>query len=448
MFLELCQYIPGELSLTCPNEGPILFQTIVDYVKGHESNSPGVAGDRLFYLALPPVTYPAVCDYLKKFAVSTTGWTRIVVEKPFGRDIKSSEALNEQICCLFEEPQLYRIDHYLGKEIVQNLMVMRFANRFLAPLWNRENISNIQIIFKEPIGVEGRGGYFDHYGIIRDVIQNHLLQIMALIAMERPPSLSPDDIRDEKLKVLRCIPPLSTDKVVLGQYTNGKKGEPGYLDDPTVPEDSRCPTFAMCVLYVQNERWDGVPFILKAGKGLNEHKTEIRVQLNDVPGDLFNRPASNIGLQTRNEFVLRVQPDPAIYMKMTVKDPGMRLRVQPGELELSYDAAYNGVVIPDAYERLILDCINGDQQHFVRRDELRASWAIFTPLLHYIDSGGLEVYPYTFGSPGPSQANVLRRDVGHITHLVQRDITWAGGLEHNPDAAATGRNSDGFLMSP
>mmetsp|Transcript_10290 Transcript_10290/g.19471 ORF Transcript_10290/g.19471 Transcript_10290/m.19471 type:complete len:529 (-) Transcript_10290:118-1704(-) len=437
-FLRLCVYIPGQYSLTCDTEGPVAFQHLADALEAHEAECPSLPGNRLFYLALPPSTYPPVCENIKKCCISQSGWTRVVVEKPFGRDLKSSEALNEQICCLFDEKQLYRIDHYLGKEIVQNLMVMRFANRFLSPLWNRENIANVQIIFKEPFGVEGRGGYFDHYGIIRDVIQNHLLQIMALIAMERPPSLSPDDIRDEKLKVLRCVPPLSTDKVVLGQYTTGPNGEAGYLDDPTVPTGSSCPTFALCVLYVNNERWDGVPFILKAGKGLNEHKTEIRVQMKDVPGDLFSNPNANMGSQTRNEFVLRVQPDPAIYMKMTVKDPGMRLAITQGELELAYNMKYDDVVIPDAYERLILDCINGDQQHFVRRDELKASWSIFTPLLHYIDAGGYELEPYVYGSRGPYSADRLREAVGHITNIVKRDVTWGmAGVGEDPYAHQT-----------
>ena len=380
-----------------------------------------VAGHRIFYLALPPSVYPPVCANIRESCMSAGGWTRVIVEKPFGRDLKSSEALSGGIAALFSEAQLYRIDHYLGKELTQNLVVMRFANRFLAPLWNRDNISNVQIIFKEPFGTQGRGGYFDQYGIIRDIIQNHLLQLLCLVAMEKPCSLSPDDIRDEKLKVLRCIEPVSTDNVALGQYTNGPEG-PAYLDDPTVPAGSRAPTFALVVLQVNNERWEGVPFIVEAGKALNEHKCEIRLQLRDVPGDLFKEQRVN-GRQARNEFVVRLQPDPAIYMKMTVKEPGLGMELAQSELELLYTEKYEDTPIPEAYERLILDCINGDQQHFVRRDELRAAWKIFTPLLKYIDAGGLNPELYAYGCRGPKNADKLRQRAGFIENVTAKDIT-------------------------
>ncbi|KAK3236561.1 hypothetical protein CYMTET_53303 [Cymbomonas tetramitiformis] len=439
-FLQLCIYVAGQYKLSPAEEGapPKDFQVLANTIAEFEATFPGDCGkNRLFYLALPPVVYPPVCEGIKKCCMSPYGWSRVVVEKPFGKDLASSEDLNEQICGLFDEKQLYRIDHYLGKEIVQNLMVMRFANTFISPLWNRDNISNIQIIFKEPFGTEGRGGYFDQYGIIRDVIQNHLLQVMALVAMERPATLSPNDMRDEKLKVLKCISPLSTENTVLGQYTMGKNGQPGYLEDDTVPPGSKCPTFAMVVLYVQNERWDGVPFILKAGKALNEHKMEVRVQLKDVAGELFHsidKPgvAGSTGYNVRNEFVMRVQPDPSIYMKMTVKEPGMQLGITQSELELQYNSKYGEIPIPDAYERLILDCLNGDQQHFVRRDELVEAWKIFTPILHYIDAGGITPEHYPYGSRGPALADKLRERVGHITSITAADITWDEDEERGP----------------
>lgn len=210
------------------------------------------------------------------------GWTRIIIEKPFGRDLDSSQKLSDHLASLFSEQQIYRIDHYLGKEMVQNLMTLRFGNRIFNPAWNRDNIASIQISFKEPFGTEGRGGYFDEFGIIRDIMQNHLLQILTLVAMEKPASCHPDDIRNEKVKVLRCIKPLVLEDVVLGQYVGKPNGEGeeklGYLDDPTVPKDSVTPTYAMGVLRINNERWDGVPFILKCGKG-NAQKKHFSVRM-------------------------------------------------------------------------------------------------------------------------------------------------------------------------
>ena len=417
-FLGVCFYEAGQYD-DASATGPV-FGGLASRLRDFERERCGDdgVGHRIFYLALPPSVYPPVCANIKASCATTEpAWTRVIVEKPFGRDLESSEKLSSEIATLFHESQLYRIDHYLGKELTQNLVVMRFKNRFLAPLWNRDNIASVQIVFKEPFGTQGRGGYFDEYGIIRDIIQNHLLQLLCLVAMEKPCSLSPEDIRDEKLKVLRCMEPVSTSDVALGQY--GASGDeaaankPGYLDDPTVPAGSKAPTFAMCVMRINNERWDGVPFIVEAGKALDEHKCEIRVQLKDVPGDLFSTERA-AGRQARNEFVVRLQPDPAIYMLMTVKEPGLGVELAQSELELLYTRKYDGTYIPEAYERLILDCVNGDQQHFVRRDELAAAWSVFTPLLKYIDAGGLapEVYPY--GCDGPSNARTLRERAGYV----------------------------------
>ncbi|KAB2034475.1 hypothetical protein ES319_D04G088700v1 [Gossypium barbadense] len=309
-------------------------------------SSQEVSSRRLFYLALPPSVYPSVCRMIRKYCMNEFdlgGWTRVVVEKPFGKDLDSAELLSSQIGELFDEPQIYRIDHYLGKELVQNLLVLRFANRFFLPLWNRDNIDNVQIVFREDFGTEGRGGYFDEYGIIRDIIQNHLLQVFCLVAMEKPVSLKPEHIRDEKVKVLQSVLPIKDEEVVLGQYE-------GYRDDPTVPDYSNTPTFATVILRIHNERWEGVPFILKAGKALNSRKAEIRVQLKDVPGDIFKCEK-----QGRNEFVIRLQPSEAMYMKLTVKQPGLEMSTVQSELDLSYKQRYQGVTIPEAYERLILD---------------------------------------------------------------------------------------------
>ncbi|XP_061430073.1 glucose-6-phosphate 1-dehydrogenase isoform X1 [Lethenteron reissneri] len=371
----------------------------------------GRLSNRLFYLALPPSVFESVTSNVRSTCMSTTGWNRVIVEKPFGRDLQSSDKLSQHLAQLFSEEQIYRIDHYLGKEMVQNLMVLRFGNRIFGPIWNRDNIASVVITFKEPFGTEGRGGYFDEFGIIRDVMQNHLLQMLCLVAMEKPTSTSSDDVRNEKVKVLKCVPEILLEDVVLGQYvarpgSTGPGEEGGYLDDPTVPAGSVTPTFASVVLYVQNERWDGVPFVLRCGKALNERKAEMRLQFRDAPGDIFQRQCK------RNELVIRVQPNEAVYMKMMTKKPGMHFAPDESELDLTYSSRYRDVKLPDAYERLILDVFCGSQIHFVRSDELKEAWRIFTPLLDKIEKEKIKPIPYDYGSRGPKEADELLSRVG------------------------------------
>lgn len=396
-FLSLVSYVPG------PYEGRDGYAKLQEEMLAYERVTSGETSPtrRLFYLALPPSVYPSVCKELRQYCMNSRGWTRVVVEKPFGKDSASAEKLSAELGALFSEDEIYRIDHYLGKEIVQNLLVMRFANQIFVPLWNRANIANVQIVFREDFGTEGRGGYFDEYGIIRDIIQNHLMQVLCLVAMERPVSVKPEDIRDEKVKVLKSIEPIRDEEVVLGQYE-------GYTDDPTVPKGSTTPTFATIVLRIKNERWDGVPFIIKAGKALDSRKAEIRVQFRDVPGDIFSS-----GKHARNEFVMRLQPSEAMYMKLTVKKPGLEMAATLSELDLSYKQRYADTIIPEAYERLILDTIRGDQQHFVRRDELKAAWEIFTPLLKKIEEGKLKTILYKEGGRGPEESDELAERVGY-----------------------------------
>lgn len=369
----------------------------------------GRVSNRLFYLSIPPNIFIDAVRCASASASSSNGWNRVIVEKPFGRDSESSANLTHSLKKYLKEEQIFRIDHYLGKEQVENLSVLRFSNLIFEPLWTRQYIRNVQLIFSEDFGTEGRGGYFDNYGIIRDIMQNHLLQILALFAMETPVSLDAEDIRNEKVKVLRSMRPLKLEDVVVGQYKSHTKGGvsyPGYLDDATVPKGSLTPTFAAAAIFIDNARWDGVPFLMKAGKALHKRRAEIRIQFRHVPGNLYNR---NLGAdldQTTNELVIRVQPDEAIYLKINNKVPGLGMRLDRSNLNLLYATRYSKE-IPDAYERLLLDAIEGERRLFIRSDELDAAWSLFTPVLKELEEKKIipEYYPY--GSRGPVGAHYL-----------------------------------------
>jgi glucose-6-phosphate 1-dehydrogenase len=291
--------------------------------------------------------------------------------------------------------------------------VLRFANSLFTPLWNKECVEAVLIQFKEPIGTEGRAGYFDEFGIIRDIAQNHLCQIFALIAMDRPASLDPEAVRDAKVKVLQETLPIAGEECVVGQFSGWTEETPGrtvvqrgYLEEPGVPADSVTPTFAQVVLRVDNDRWRGTPFILKCGKGLNERKAEIRVQFKSPPGSLLFETSGV------NELVIRVQPKEAIYLKMNCKTPGLSRKIVETELDMTFTSRFGGQRAPEAYERLISDCLLGDKSNFVRSDELAASWAIFTPLLHKLAKEKVKPVQYRFGGRGPEEADALAIKVG------------------------------------
>ncbi|EOA39290.1 hypothetical protein CARUB_v10012299mg, partial [Capsella rubella] len=399
-FLKRCFYHSGQY------DSQEHFVALDKKLKEHEGAR---RSNRLFYLSIPPNIFVDAVKCASSSASSVNGWTRVIVEKPFGRDSKTSAALTKSLKQYLEEDQIFRIDHYLGKELVENLSVLRFSNLIFEPLWSRQYIRNVQFIFSEDFGTEGRGGYFDNYGIIRDIMQNHLLQILALFAMETPVSLDAEDIRNEKVKVLRSMRPIQLEDVVIGQYkgqTTGGVTYPGYTDDKTVPKDSLTPTFAAAALFIDNARWDGVPFLMKAGKALHTRSAEIRVQFRHVPGNLYNRNSGTDLDQTTNELVIRVQPDEAIYLKINNKVPGLGMRLDRSNLNLLYSARYSKE-IPDAYERLLLDAIEGERRLFIRSDELDAAWALFTPLLKEIEEKKTipEFYPY--GSRGPVGAHYL-----------------------------------------
>lgn len=403
VFLKHCYYQPGLY------DTPDGYQQLDKKMAGAEAVTGMPRVNRMFFLSIPPNVFIAAAGGAADYCSSKSGWTRVIVEKPFGRDSASSKALSDGLAKHLAEEQIYRIDHYLGKELIENLTVLRFSNLVFEPLWSRNCIRNVQVIFSENFGTEGRGGYFDQYGIIRDVIQNHLLQIVALFAMEPPVKLDAEDIRNEKVKVIRSMKVVELGDLVLGQYKARRTKDVtlrGYLDDDTVPPGSKTPTFAAVAMFINNARWDGVPFLLKAGKALHKRCAEIRVQFRHVPGNVYrNKFGADVDSQT-NELVMRIQPQESIYLKINNKVPGLGLQLQQTKLDLQYSTAYKKE-LPDAYERLLLDVVNGDKRLFIRHDELEAAWELFTPVLHEIEAKSVQPELYPYGSRGPVGAHYL-----------------------------------------
>ncbi len=400
-FLSRCHYVDGKY------DDPDSFQKLNSVLEAGETKEVPVI--RLFYFSIPPFLFMPVANSLSEAGLTANipekRSCRVVIEKPFGRDRKSSDELTADLAQVFTEEQTYRIDHYLGKEVIQNLMALRFANLIFEPLWNRVNIAHVLITWMEDIGVEGRAGYFDAYGIIRDVMQNHLLQIMALTAMEEPLSLNPEYIRDEKVKALRSIAPATLDDIVVGQYAAADYQNiprKGYLDEPGIPAGSITPTYAAVALKIRNRRWDGIPFLIRAGKALNDRKTEISIVFRDVPANIFSTSKT---VPEANELVIRVQPDEGISLSFMNKMPGLPMSLHKTHLNLSYADVYDKM--PDAYESLILDVIKGDKSLFIRADELAAAWDVFTPVLFDLESCTIKPQEYPFGSDGPRSAGAL-----------------------------------------
>lgn len=374
--------------------GMTKLNSLMEEIEGnHEAN-------RIFYLSVPQEALLDVALSLADNAQTKRGWNRIIIEKPFGFDAFSSSQLNRFLLSKFKEKQIYRIDHLLGKNLIENLTVLRFSNLVFEPLWSRTYIRSVQLILSEECGIKSQGRYFGGYGIIRDVVHSHILQTIALFAMEPPVSLDGEDIRNEKVKVLRSIRQLNLDDVVLGQH----KASP--TDKADTYMDSLTPTFFAAALYVDNARWDGVPFLIKTGMGLIKHRAEIRIQFHNVPGNIYReRIGHNIALST-NELVLRDLPDEAILLKVNNKVPGLGLQLDASELNLLYKDKYN-VDIPDSYEHLLLDVIDGDNHLFIRSDELEAAWNILTPILREIDEKKIIPEFYEFGGRGPVGAYYL-----------------------------------------
>lgn len=358
----------------------------------------GPRANLLLYMAIPPDVFLDTARSIRKAGLADEHediWSRVVIEKPFGRDSLSSRELVDALGEIFTESQTYRIDHYLGKEVIQNLLILRFGNRILEPIWNRDHIESVSISFSEDIGAEGRAGYFDHFGIIRDVVQNHLLQTLALVAMEQPIALSPVEIAHEKDRVLRATRPMSADETVTGQYA-------GYRDDPDVPGDSITETYVRTTLHVDTPRWYDVPFEVVAGKALDTRKTEILVRFRELPYPLFGGMEANI-------LRIRVQPNEAIELQLNNKVPGMQLESAPVSLNMLYHQQFEAE-LPEAYERLLLDVLKGDRSLFIQRHELAAAWNIVTPFLQEIEERRIQPREYPYGSRGPVEADTRASD--------------------------------------
>jgi glucose-6-phosphate 1-dehydrogenase len=379
----------------------------------------GTAKNRLFYLAVPPSEFGPIVDGLRAaHLVSPTSeeraggpWTRVVFEKPFGHDLPSARALNGAVAKAFDESQVFRIDHYLGKETVQNLLVFRFANSLFEPGWGREHVDHVQITVAEDLGVEGRGKFYEQTGVTRDIVENHLMQLLCLTAMEPPGSLSADAVRDEKVKVLRSLrtmrtPDIARD-VVRGQYARGiVHGEyvPGYREEPDVSAESHVETYVAMRFFVDNWRWSGVPFYVRAGKRLARRVTEIAVVFREVPHTLFR---ARDGAITPNVLSLRIQPDEGIALRFISKEPGQQTILRDVAMDFRYGTTF-GSNTPEAYERLLLDAMRGDATLFTRRDEVEEQWAAIDPVLREWTTGDVPTpSPYPAGSWGPDKADDL-----------------------------------------
>jgi len=381
-------------------------------------------GNRLFYLAVPPAQYVKIIKDMGKAALAGerqdfSGWSRVVIEKPFGRDLKSAQDLNRHIHEHFGEDQIYRIDHYLAKETVQNVLMFRFANAIFEPLWNRGYIDHVQITAAETLGVEHRSLYYEQAGVLRDMFQNHMLQLLALIAMEPPSVFEADRVRDEKAKVFRSLRPFPVDQIddhlVLGQYTAGAiqgSPAPGYRQEPGVDEGSLIPTFAMAKVFIDNWRWQGVPFYLRCGKRMATKITEIAIQFKQVPNLMF-RNALSEKIQP-NVLVLRIQPEERITLTFQTKLPGAKVCLQPVTMDFHYRTIQEGAFL-DAYEKVILDCLLGDHILFVRQDGVELCWAFLSPVLDACEKckdRERSLHFYEAGTWGPQAANDLMRHEG------------------------------------
>ena len=382
----------------------------------------GTGGNRIIYLAIPPTLYEVTAQMIGRVGLSKeeengNGWSRLVVEKPFGRDLDTAMALDRTIHEFFQEHQIFRIDHYLAKETVQNILMFRFANAIFEPIWNRRYIDHINITAAETLGVERRAGYYEESGVVRDMFQNHMMQLLALTAMEPPSLFQADRVRDEKAKVYRSLRPFPIEKLneylVLGQYIGGDiKGDrvPAYREEPEVNSNSLTPTFASMKVFLDNWRWQGVPFYLTSGKRLAEKVTEISIRFKRIPHSMFRQTLDED--VTANKLVLGIYPEEEITLIFQTKNPGAQVCLRSVTMDFLYHQNYKGPIL-DAYEKVLLDCMQGDQMLFWREDSVELCWGFLTPILTECETcGNLEerLLPYEAGSRGPDAALELRKN--------------------------------------
>lgn len=378
----------------------------------------GTRGNRLYYLSAGPDQFPVILENLRKGGLNKTrpgSWTRVIVEKPFGTDLPSAQRLNEMVKEAFSEKDTFRIDHYLGKETAQNIMVMRFANAIFEQLWNSRYIDHVQITASEALGVEGRAGYYDKSGAIRDMVQNHLLQLLCLTAMEPPAGLDADAVRDEKVKVLKSLRPIRGEDVrkhvVRAQYgagtVNGKR-VPSYRDEQNIDAESVTDTYVALHINVDNWRWAGVPFFVRVGKRLPKASTEIAIQFKAAPPVLFHAEGQTI---ESNALVIRIQPDEGVALRMSSKMPGSSLRIEPVKMDFHYGTSF-GKATPEAYERLLLDAMSGDATLFARRDEVEEAWKFVDAIRAEWETTSDDLALYAAGTWGPTEADELIKRFG------------------------------------
>ncbi len=375
------------------------FEKLSEAMGKWESSS----ANRIYYMATPPGVFPSIIDLLglTEQLTEREGWRRVVIEKPFGTDLASARKLNEQIHKTLHENQIYRIDHYLGKETVQNILVTRFANTIFEPLWNRNYIDHVEITVAEKVGVEHRARFYDSVGVMRDMFQNHLLQLLSLVAMEPPSSFDASALRNEKVKVLSSIRPMNAEAVAKNTVRAQYKG---YLQEDGVNPESKTPTYAALKLQVDNWRWQGVPFYLRSGKALKEKLSQITIQFKEPPHLLFNAADGN---PNPNMLVLYLQPDEGVHWRFEAKVPDTISETRSVDMEFHYADSFGKTAIPEAYERLLLDTISGDASLFTRADEVETAWGLVDPILEAWNATSQPLAAYDVGSWGPAKADAL-----------------------------------------